>query len=194
MNKLDIYFVSVGGQGALTVCAVIAEAAADFGVPVVHVATKGMAQRGGAVCEQMRIGREDVSPVISPGKADMAVSMEISESFKAIRFLKPGGTFVLLPLIWRPAAVMLGKAAYPALEELREEAEKNRIKLLVLNPSLPLFGAKPVKENIYLLGALSSTELGSIIPAESLRNCIRRKWPKAEDANMFAFNEGAAAL
>jgi indolepyruvate ferredoxin oxidoreductase beta subunit len=194
MNKLDIYFVSVGGQGALTVSSIIAEAAAANNVPVVHVATKGMAQRGGAVCEQMRIGREDISPAISPGTADMAVSMELSEGFKAIRFLKPGGTFVMLPLIWQPAAVTLGKAPYPSIEEFKAEAGKKQLRLLILDPAVPEYGGRPVRENIYLLGALCRTELGLFVPASGVRKCFLEKWPKAKEANLFAFDEGAIRL
>jgi indolepyruvate ferredoxin oxidoreductase beta subunit len=194
MNKLDIYFVSVGGQGALTVSSIIAEAAALNNVPVVHVATKGMAQRGGAVCEQMRLGREDISPAISPGSADMAVSMELSEGFKALRYLRPGGTFVMLPLIWQPAAVMLGKAPYPSLDEFKEEAAKKQLGLLLLDPAVPEFGGKPVRENIYLLGALCVTELKRFIPAESVRKLVSEKWPKAKEENLFAFDEGYKRL
>lgn len=190
MNKLDIYFVSVGGQGALTISSIIAEAAAHNNMPVVHVATKGMAQRGGAVCEQMRLGRENISPAISPGTADMAVSMELSEGFKAIRFLKPGGTFVMLPLVWQPAAVMLGKAPYPTAEQFKEEADKKRFKLLLLDPVLPEYNKKPVRENIYLLGALCAAELGGVIPPESVRRSVADKWPKAKEANLFAFDVG----
>ena len=52
----DIYLVGVGGQGVLTIGNLITEAAAHQSIPVSFYPTKGMAQRGGAVKAQLRLG------------------------------------------------------------------------------------------------------------------------------------------
>ena len=57
MNTYDIYLVGVGGQGVLTIGEIIAETAFRAGLPVNFYPTKGMAQRGGFVKAQLRIGR-----------------------------------------------------------------------------------------------------------------------------------------
>ena len=54
----DIYFVGVGGQGVLTIGEIITEAAYRKGLPVNFYPTKGMAQRGGFVKAQFRLGRD----------------------------------------------------------------------------------------------------------------------------------------
>jgi len=120
----DIFLVGVGGQGVLTIGDLIAEAALRQGVPVSFYPTKGMAQRGGFVKAQLRLGRQAAGPAIPERGADLLVSMEVSETLKGVRFVKPGGEVVLFGQVWPPAAVMLGKAPYPALEQVLEQVEK----------------------------------------------------------------------
>ncbi len=57
MKTFDIYLVGVGGQGVLTIGEIITETAFRAGLPVSFYPTKGMAQRGGFVKAQCRIGR-----------------------------------------------------------------------------------------------------------------------------------------
>jgi indolepyruvate ferredoxin oxidoreductase beta subunit len=92
----DIYLVGVGGQGVLTIAELITEAAYLQGLPVNYYPTEGMAQRGGFVKAQVRLGRGFVGPNIPEKGADLAISMELSESLKAVRFIKPGGRFCAL--------------------------------------------------------------------------------------------------
>ena len=79
-----------------------------------------MAQRGGFVKAQLRLGRENVGPNIPQRGADMVIAMEQSESLKAIPFIKPGGDFVLYGDIWAPTAVSLwAKLAYPTFDQIK---------------------------------------------------------------------------
>jgi len=118
----DIYLVGVGGQGVLSIGEIITEAAYLRGIPVNYYPTKGMAQRGGFVKAQLRLGRASVGPAIRELGADLVIATEVSESLKAMRFIKPGGDFILFGYVWQPTAVMLGKAAYPKLEQVLEAA------------------------------------------------------------------------
>ena len=118
----DIYFVGVGGQGVLTIGEIISEAAFRKGIPVNFYPTKGMAQRGGFVKAQLRLGSAAVGPTIPERGADLVVATEVSEALKAVRFVRPDGDFVLYGHVWAPTAVMLGKASYPKLEEVAEAA------------------------------------------------------------------------
>ncbi len=56
----DIYLVGVGGQGILTLADLIMRAAVHKGHPVSFFPTKGMAQRGGVVKAELRLGRAGV--------------------------------------------------------------------------------------------------------------------------------------
>ena len=118
----DIYFVGVGGQGVLTIGEIITETAYRKGLPVNFYPTKGMAQRGGFVKAQLRLGREAPGPAIPEKGADLVIATEVSEALKAVRFVKPEGDFVLYAHVWAPTAVMLGKAPYPKLDEVAATA------------------------------------------------------------------------
>ena len=87
----DIYFVGVGGQGVLTIGEIITETAYRKGLPVNFYPTKGMAQRGGFVKAQLRLGREAPGPAIPEKGADLVIATEVSEALKAVRFVKPEG-------------------------------------------------------------------------------------------------------
>lgn len=192
--KFDMYIVGVGGQGVLTIGDLISEAAVNQDVPVNVFPTKGMAQRGGHVKEQIRIGRE-CGPSMPPASADLVVAMELSEALKAISYVKPGGEFVLYGYVWAPTAVMLGKEPYPELDAVKKAIQDKGAKLLYLDPAgLPDYEGLPVKDNIYVLGGVMQTKIGELFPPESISKAITEKWPKGAGANLAAFNAGFKAL
>ena len=150
----DICLVGVGGQGVLTIADILCEAALRVGVPFNYYPTKGMAQRGGFVKAHMRLGRLRVGPQVPEQGADLAISMELSEGLKAVRFVKHGGDFVLYSYVWQPAAVMLGKALYPSREQVLSEIDAAGARVHFLHPAeLPRHGGRPVAPNVFLLGA-----------------------------------------
>ncbi|MFH0785969.1 MAG: 2-oxoacid:acceptor oxidoreductase family protein [Pseudomonadota bacterium] len=70
--KQQIIVSGIGGQGALFVTRVIAQAAVDLGIPVLTSETHGMAQRGGTVISTIKIG-SFASPLIRTGQADVGL-------------------------------------------------------------------------------------------------------------------------
>jgi indolepyruvate ferredoxin oxidoreductase beta subunit len=190
----DIYLVGVGGQGVLTIGDLITEAAVQQGIPASFYPTKGMAQRGGFVKIQLRLGRETVGPNIPEKGADLVIAMERSEALKAVRYVKPGGDFVLFGHVWAPTAVMLGKADYPTLEQVCEKIQEAGGKMHYLDPEkMPLFEGAPVAANIYVLGAAAGhTGLGEVLDPSGLARTVQNRWKKAAKRNGFAFQAGLA--
>lgn len=93
--KYDIILSGVGGQGVLSLAAVIATAAADAGYAVRQSEVHGMAQRGGAVMAHMRISDGEIySDLIAQGCADMVLSMEPMESLRYTGWLSKDGVLV----------------------------------------------------------------------------------------------------
>ena len=191
----DIYLVGVGGQGVLTIGDVVAEAALDKGMPVNFYPTKGMAQRGGFVKAQLRLGRQTVGPQIPEKGADLVIAMEVSEALKAVRFARPGTDFLLFGHVWPPTAVMLGKAPYPALEQVRDQVREAGAKLHYLDPEkLPLFDGAPVPANVYVLGAaLGQTGLGKMLDAAAVARIVENRWKRGRERNRLAFQAGLEA-
>ncbi len=188
----DIYLVGVGGQGILTIGEIVAEAALRLGIPANFYPTKGMAQRGGFVKAQLRLGRANVGASIAEKGADLVIAMELSESLKALRYLKPEGDFVLYSSVWSPTAVMLGKALYPSVDEVLAEIKSVNGKTIHIRPEeRPEYDGQPVPENVYVLGAACrNSALGNFISADEIRTTIENKWKKGVERNLYTFEAG----
>ncbi len=191
----DIYIVGVGGQGVLTIADIISSLGFKLGIPVNYFPTKGMAQRGGFVKAALRLGRDVVGPDIPEHGADLIISMEESESLKAVKYLKDGGEFFLYGSRWEPAAVMLGEAPYPEVDDIADEIKKVGGNVKFLSDKFrPIYNGKPVRENIFVLGALmSSTSLGEVFTVDEIIEAIKEKWPKGAEENLYTFGEGLKA-
>ncbi len=196
MSPFDIFLVGVGGQGILTIAEIIAEAAFRQGIPVNLYPTKGMAQRGGFVKAQLRMGRETVGPSIPEKGADLVISTELSETLKAVRFIRPGGEVILFSYVWPPAEVVLGKAPYPTAEQVLDRVRAAGGQVHLIAPSgLPCYDGAPVPDNIYVLGAaLSRTRLGQILSPTGVAEIVRTKWNKGTERNLFALEQGLRVL
>ncbi len=194
-STFDIYFVGVGGQGVLTIGEIIAATAFGKGIPVSFYPTKGMAQRGGFVKAQLRLGRATPGPAIPEKGADLVVATEVSEALKAVRYVKPDGDFVLYAHVWAPTAVMLGKAPYPKLDEVAAAAravlaDSNRF-VAIPPDALPLYEGAPVADNIFTLGVmLARTPLGALLPPDEVGAVVRGRWKRGVERNMVAFEAG----
>lgn len=89
MNEFIIS--GIGGQGIITCSKLILQAALDKGYEVRSTETIGMAQRGGSVCSQVRIGKKVFSPSIPVGGADEIISMDLVEGLRYQGYLKSNG-------------------------------------------------------------------------------------------------------
>jgi indolepyruvate ferredoxin oxidoreductase, beta subunit len=174
----------------------VAETAHRTGIPVNFYPTKGMAQRGGFVKAQLRLGRETVGPSIPEKGADLVIAMEVSEALKAIRFVKPGGDFLLWGYVWSPTDVLLGRADYPALDQVREQVQDARGRMHYLaTESLPLYENLPVPANVFVLGAaIGCTGLGDVLDSAEVAKTIETRWKRGVERNLFAFQSGLDAL
>ncbi|RLC62796.1 MAG: hypothetical protein DRI80_05525 [Chloroflexota bacterium] len=191
----DILLVGVGGQGVLSIGEIVAEAACRRSIPVNLYPIKGMAQRGGFVKAQVRLGREVTGPNIPQKGADLVIAMERSEALKAVRFVRPGGDFVLFDHVWVPMAVMLGKADYPTPEQVSEQIQEAGGRMHYLAPeSLPLYKGVPVPANIFVLGAaVGHTRLADVLSPSDIVQIVQTKWTRGMERNVFAFQAGLEA-
>ncbi|MBT4815506.1 MAG: indolepyruvate oxidoreductase subunit beta, partial [Lentisphaerae bacterium] len=90
--KNDIVIAGVGGQGILTIAAIVGHAAVANGLNVKQSEVHGMAQRGGAVLAHLRISDDVIySDLVPKGKADVVLAVEPLEALRHIDFLAPDG-------------------------------------------------------------------------------------------------------
>ncbi len=150
--KYDIILSGVGGQGVLSLAAVIATAASKAGFKVRQSEVHGMAQRGGAVMAHMRISDGEIySDLIGLGTADMILSMEPLESLRYLGWLSPDGVVVTStnPVINIPN--------YPEADALKVELDKLKNKRLVDDKSLASEAGSSRAGNMVIVGAAASS-------------------------------------
>lgn len=89
MKKQDfnVIIAGVGGQGVITLLRIIAQAAAIEGHQVRASEIHGLSQRGGSVSAHLRFGRQIFSPLIAPGRADLILGLEITETLRNAIFV-----------------------------------------------------------------------------------------------------------
>ena len=190
--KFDVVLVGVGGQGLLTLGDILTEAAMARGIPANFLPTKGMAQRGGFVKAELRLGRVNVGPRIPEKSADLIIAMEVSEALKAVRFVKVDGEFLLFHQVWSPTEVLLGKADYPELDLVEGEIRDAGAHLISVDPyCLPRLEDELVPANIYVLGAaLGRTQLKKVVEASDVQQILCNRWKHGIERNLLAFQAG----
>lgn len=93
--KIDIILAGVGGQGILSIAAVIGQAALSNKLNIKQSEVHGMSQRGGAVMSHLRISSNPIASDLIPfGKADMILSVEPMESLRYLDYLSDQGWVV----------------------------------------------------------------------------------------------------
>jgi len=86
--NIQMIISGVGGQGVLLVTRIFAAFALREGYPLIGSEDHGMSQRGGSVMTHLKIGNFD-SPVVKRGSADILLSLEKTEAYKTLYYLKP---------------------------------------------------------------------------------------------------------
>lgn len=93
--KYDIILAGVGGQGVLSLAAIISVGAMKQGLLVRQSEVHGMAQRGGAVQAHLRLSDEAIESDLVPLRsADMILSMEPIEGLRYLRYLSDEGILI----------------------------------------------------------------------------------------------------
>jgi len=90
LEKMNIQMIisGVGGQGVLLVTRIFAAFALREGYPLIGSEDHGMSQRGGSVMTHLKIGDFN-SPLVKKGSADILLSLEKTEAYKTLYYLKP---------------------------------------------------------------------------------------------------------
>lgn len=128
MKEFNIYLTGVGGQGIGLLSEIILRAADHAGLGVKGVDTHGLAQRGGVVISQIRIGNHVFSPLIRPGFADLVVALERHEALRGmIGHLGEGGVLIYYNAVWQPLDVRLKKVQEISETQISQECQSRHI-------------------------------------------------------------------
>jgi indolepyruvate ferredoxin oxidoreductase beta subunit len=194
--KCDVILAGVGGQGVLSIAAIIAQAAVKEGFSVRQSEVHGMAQRGGAVLAHLRIAGGPIASDLTPrGEADLIISMEPMESLRYAAWLAPAGALITA------AEPFINIPDYPGPALILESIKKFPLYRIIEAAGLAKEAGLARAVNMVMVGAASPF---LPIPAEALEEAIAEmfasKAPGAggtpgsvADANRRAFKMGREA-
>ncbi len=196
VENIQIIVAGVGGQGSVLISHVLAEAAIREGYSVRVGEKFGAAMRGGAVSSHVRIAKGEIAPVIPIGEADAIMALEPLEGLRAmVKYLKKGGVIVLNTTPLYPIDVNVGRAKYPEVSKIIDEAKSLGFKVYHLDAtSLAIQAGTARAMNSVMLGALYAT---GILPIkrETLIGTLKDYVPRGtEEVNEKAFKLGLEAL
>jgi len=183
----NVLLAGVGGQGILLASRLLATVAMRHGLDVKCADVHGMAQRGGSVMSQLRMGARVFSPVIPMGEAEILLALEKLEALRYAHWARPGARVWINDMMIQPVSVSSGAAAPP--EDLDARLREVFAAPRFLDAQrLALEAGSPRASNTVLLGALSTDlpfETGEWEAA--IRETVN---PKFVDLNLKAFWKG----
>lgn len=187
--KLDIILSGVGGQGILSIAAIIGEAALNEGLHIKQAEVHGMSQRGGDVQSNLRISSTEIhSDLIAKGTADAIISLEPMEALRYLPYLSPKGWIVAnsTPFINIPN--------YPDIETILKELSSLPNVILLDVDALAKEAGSARSTNMVLLGAASVILGMEHTKLEGAITCVfSRKGEAIVEMNIKAFRAGRAA-
>jgi indolepyruvate ferredoxin oxidoreductase beta subunit len=172
--KRDIILAGVGGQGILSIAAIIGTAALDMGLHLKQSEVHGMAQRGGDVSSNLRIADKEVaSDLIPRGKADIVISVEPMEGLRYLPMLSADGWLITnsKPYVNIPN--------YPEIESVYSEVAKVHRHVILDAEKIAKDLGSSRAANVVILGA-ASDHLG--IAFETFEKAIRTIFNKKGNA------------
>src|SRR5512136_2586422 len=190
IEKLDMLFVGVGGQGILTASDIVAEVGLAVGYDAKKSEVHGFSQRGGVVDSHVRWGRRVGASIAEPGQIDVLLALEMLEAARWMAWLKPGGSLFVNRQKIVPMSVSIGDWSYPSEQDILAAIHLRTDQVVVVDGlAIGERLGKAQLANSVLLGALSR-QIPDIDP-DVWTTVIQRRVPKKyAELNHTAFWEG----
>jgi len=184
--KKDIILAGVGGQGIISIAAIIGYAAIEQGMYLKQSEVHGMSQRGGDVMSNLRISHKEIASDLIPfGQADMIISIEPLESLRYLPYLSGEGWVITNT---RPFNNIPN---YPDAGKILEEIGKVPHHIALDADAIAKQAGSAKAANIVILGA-ASPFLGMAYEKieDAIRFTFRRKGDKVIELNLTALKAG----
>ena len=187
----NFLLIGIGGQGIITLSKILATAAMSKDLNVIVTYKKGLAQRGGSVGAQVRIG-DVYSPLIPKYSANSLLSMDMNETFGYIDYINKDTILMVNTKIINNNA-FLSKKDKVKKEEIRQLQESMNNNIFLIDAELKAMQEGMSKAaNLYLLGVLFGLDnrINSFIKKDDIISSIEKNIRKNTELNIELFNKG----
>ncbi len=184
--ETDIILSGVGGQGILSIAAIIGEAALKEGLYMKQSEVHGMSQRGGDVQSNLRLSDKPIASDLIPiGQADLIISLEPMEALRYLPYLNKKGWLVTNT---KPYTNIPN---YPEMDKVMAELNKLPHKVLLDVETIAKEVGSPRTANMVMLGA-ATPFLGIDYEkiADGIRSIFGRKGDDIVSVNLKALQAG----
>jgi indolepyruvate ferredoxin oxidoreductase beta subunit len=184
--RRNVILAGVGGQGLLSVAAVIGEAVRHLGMAIKQSEVHGMAQRGGGVMSHIRYGEDPIhSDLIPLGSAHLILALEPMEALRYLPYLSADGAVV------SHSQPFVNIPEYPDPQSLLAEIRRIPKHTLIDAVGLARGIGTPRAANMVILGA-GSPHLGIEADAlvQGIHEVFRSKGRDIIESNVNAFRLG----
>jgi indolepyruvate ferredoxin oxidoreductase beta subunit len=191
MKEFNIVLAGVGGQGILLAAEILGTAAVKEGLNVRVSELHGMAQRGGSVVSNVRIGEKVLAPTVLEGRADVLLGFEPLETLRNLKFASEKTLVIMSGEKIPPIELAAKMMKYPSMEEIVEKIRRfTKNVRIVETAKLARKAGNILTQNIVLIGALAAT--GKMpVKTESVVEALRELVPaKHLGVNVKAFKLG----
>ncbi|MDD1763341.1 MAG: indolepyruvate oxidoreductase subunit beta [Methanobacteriaceae archaeon] len=194
MKAYSIYISGVGGQGIIKTSVVIGEAAMKTGLEVVMSEIHGMAQRGGGVSTELKIGHAH-SSIIADATADLLIAFEPLEALRALPKISKNTHVVMNTTKILPFNIQGSEHPYPHVDDILGEMRSKSKEVKALDAlKVATEAGNILAMNMVMLGA-ALTVPGFPLDKETLMESMKANLPeKTVPINTRAFEEGFATF
>jgi indolepyruvate ferredoxin oxidoreductase beta subunit len=193
MRDVNMLMAGVGGQGVILASDTLGEIGMNNGYDVKKSDSIGMAQRGGSVVSNIRLGKHVFAPIIKKGEAHFLLGFEQLEAARWASYLEQDGVAIVADATIIPVSVIGGTTPYPGQDDVRGILS-GYTKEIYSVPAVKicLEVGNPRALNMVMLGSLSVfLELNT----EAWTENIRRRVPsRFVESSLEAFTRGAAEI
>jgi len=184
--KTDIILAGVGGQGILTIAAILGQAALNENLFLKQAETHGMSQRGGAVVSHLRISNTEIaSDLIPKGKADIILSVEPMEALRYLPYLSDSGYIVT------NTTPLLNIPDYPDLDKIQNEIKKQPYFVAIDAEKIAKKIGTHRASNMVILGAASPfVHIESSKIEKNIKHIFDKKGERIVALNINAYEAG----
>jgi len=184
--KTDILLSGVGGQGIITIAAIIGMAALHNNLNIKQSEIHGMSQRGGEVQSHLRISKNIIASDLIPyGHADLILSVEPMESLRYLPYLSSNGWLItnINPYI--------NITDYPDIEIIIDKIKSIERYVALDADKMAKEIKSPLSSNIIMLGAASPfINMKFEFIEEALCSIFEKKSPEIVNNNLIALRTG----